>query len=139
MERTYYDKNKPILPYLQIILTPYLVLGLCLYLVNYIRFTLANVSFSYEHTFLAFILILASYLISGILLATLAHSFAQIRHQKTARIIVLCNLALLVFSYIISFFGVPFFFNIDDYFMWAFLLMGFYGTLAVQAFVVKNL
>ena len=85
MERTYYDEKQTDPPLLPNHPYPYLVLGLCLYLVN-ISMLLWRTSLVPTSYISSFRLSLPANLISDILLATLPIALPKSDHQKTARI-----------------------------------------------------
>ncbi|MEG2642147.1 MAG: hypothetical protein RSA71_06675 [Eubacterium sp.] len=130
-------KNTTIL-YLFLALAPYLILTLCIGLTNFIRFKSQVDVFLLNNSYLSFSFVCLTYVIAGSIFSLLAYVFFKIKQEKLTVIILSINLFLLIFSLILPLFGLYFFINFGNYFLWTFLLIGFHGSLILIRFISKK-
>ncbi|GFZ23777.1 hypothetical protein [Eubacterium callanderi] len=125
---------------IKIAVTPYIILGL-LTLSNSLNKwravnidAMMNVSLYYA----SFIFLLFTYIVSGMLIASLYKDCKKISSNKILRIILTCNLIILLGLFGAGYLGIIFFVNIKDFLTFDFVLIGSYLYLLIQNLRFKN-
>lgn len=114
---------------IKIAITPYLILGFVILRDYFIKYQAANLQIGLLWVSVLFDLFL--YISTGILLASLYETYIKIRLLRITKVILLCNVIMLILFYGVSYFGVLYFANIKEFFAFNFILMGYYVFLMI--------
>lgn len=117
---------------IKIAITPGIILGLAIFRDYFIRYQAANLQLNLLWYRILFDLFL--YISTGILLASLFEHFKKIQILRMTKVILAANILLLMLFYGASYFGVLYFASIKEFFVFDFILMGYYAYLLIDSF-----
>jgi hypothetical protein len=117
---------------IKIAITPCLILGFVILRNNFIEYQAANLQIGLLWYRVLFDLFL--YISTGILLASLYETYRKIRLLRITKVILLCNILMLILFYGVSYFGFLYFASIKEFFVFNFILMGYYVFLVSHNF-----
>ena len=117
---------------IKIAITPCIILGLAIFRDYFIRYQATNLQLNLLWYRVLFDLFL--YISTGILLASLYERFKKIRILRMTKVILAANILLLMLFYGVSYFGVLYFASIKEFFVFDFILMGYYAYLLIDSF-----
>ncbi|WP_169727724.1 hypothetical protein [Acetobacterium malicum] len=122
---------------IKIAITPCLILGLVIFRDYFIRYQAANLQFDLLWYRVLFDLFL--YISTGILLAGLYERFKKIRALRMTKVVLSGNILMLMLFCGVSYFGVLYFASIKEFFVFDFILMGYYAYLLIDSLRKEDL
>ncbi|MDO4287726.1 MAG: hypothetical protein Q4C55_00935 [Eubacterium sp.] len=119
---------------IKLILIPYIILGVVILCDLLLQKNAATLQYVMHY----FVLSQLSYILTGVLLGILNRNLEKIYALKSTKIIILCNLCLMLVFYIVGYLGISFFINIKNFVLFDFILIGYYVYLLVCSLKAKK-